>query len=139
MKLFITILLLFTVSVTLGQSEINQKTESGQKIGKWVGFYENGKIKEVNYYELSEKKFTDRADAFFNNYPFNPDSISIVNLQHLISSEIYEYTDSWEFKRIRRKDSTGIVFLYGPNQEIELKKTLNTDFTVKFLQKKHYR
>jgi len=120
MKLLLTILLLVTASIALVQTEINQRTEKGQKKGKWVEYYENGKIKEINYYEPAEKKFKDKAHAFFHNYPFNPDSI--IYYENLVLSDIYEYKIDGEHKRIKRIDSTGTRFLYGANQEIELKK-----------------
>jgi hypothetical protein len=121
MRTLTTIPILFLTITVLGQVDVNQQTDLGQKTGKWVTLHDNGKTGEVKFYEPAKRKLS-KEEAFFHG--ITPDKDTTVFYEELLWTEKYEYTDNWDLKRIERKErSQKLIYLYGPNKEIGV----NTD------------
>lgn len=115
MKILTTISILFITFFAIGQTEINQKTDYGQKTGKWIEFYENGRINKILYYKPVERKLS-KEEAFMNGV-----QDSILYYEELKWTEEYEYQDDWKLKRVKRIEASQKPFyLYGANKEVKL-------------------
>ena len=121
MRTLTTILILLLSLNIQGQEEVNQKTENGQKTGKWVEFYDNGKIKEVKHFKPVRRKL-ELQEIFMLGIRNNQDTIIYKYSEVLQSMDTYEYDDSWEFKRIKRYEASNeVVYLYGVNRDVGLR------------------
>ena len=129
MKLLNAISLLLVTMSSFGQTEINQLTEKGQKIGEWVDFLENGKIDKVTYYEPTTRILT-KEEAFSRGLAAYKDST--IYYEVYLWKEKYEYTVNWDLKRILRTENSKVrpAYYYGPNKEIAIdSKSLDYFFT----------
>jgi hypothetical protein len=118
MKTLTTILSFLIAFAVFGQTEINQRTDRGQKSGEWREFHVNGKTDEVWCFEPAKRKMSEE-EAFFQGVTYDKDSS--IYYEELKWSEKYEYNDKWELRRIvRMETSQKPVYFYGPNREIAL-------------------
>jgi len=120
MKTLYTIVTLLISFSAYSQTNINRKTDQGQKTGEWREFHNNGKTNEVLYFVPAKRKMN-KAEAFFQGIANYQDTI--IYYENLEWREKYEYNENWELKRIVRIDTSQTpVYIYGPNREVSITK-----------------
>ena len=98
----------------LSQSNINRTNEYGQKIGKWISYYPNGKIKEVQLWQDEEIPM---EDAYYYQAKDTTEYY-----HYFIWTEQYEYDDEWKLSRIKRTEKDADpIFIYGPNKDVSVR------------------